>query len=210
MAVVLSECAKAFIRFVTGRVRQQLKLLLQTFRQLIQIELATLVATIGRMDFIASGFQNKLNLLLTLLEPIEAQLTQLPFEELRGCAQLEGTLGELENLYFDKKAELLDIVYKQAQFGFASSRANDIRNRLENQLDIVEAMIRYIDGVAALELISGSSVYVYTKETDLNGNSYPVTRGGIIQGAPGITVDVLMDDTGQVETFNATEIQHKP
>jgi len=57
MAAPLSECAKSFLRFATGRVRQQLKLALQTYKQLLQIQLTALVAKIGRGDFIAARFQ---------------------------------------------------------------------------------------------------------------------------------------------------------
>lgn len=203
----LSDCAKSFIRFVTGRQRQQLKLLLQTYKQLIQIAIGSLVAKIVRMDIISQTFQNGINSINTLLGPIENQLAQLPFSEFLNCTQVAGTLGNLENLYFEKKQEYNDIVFKNAQFAFASTHANNLRNKLENELDIVDKMITYIDSYASLDLLDGDGVYVYAQEEDTNGNTYPITRQGTIQGTPAINVSVLMDDTGGVETFNATQIQ---
>lgn len=207
MAVLLSDCAKAFINFLTGRYRQQLKQLLQNTRKLIEIELTSLVAKIARLDIIALTFVNGLNSLNTVLQPIESQLAQIPFSEFRNCAQVSGTLGELQNIYFDKKSEYTDILYKNAQFTFARSHAINLRDKLQNQLDVVDAMIEYLDNIASLDLLTGDNVYVYTQETDSNNNSYPVTRLGTIDSVGATTSDILMDDTGQIETFDGTDIQ---
>jgi len=118
MAQPLSTCAKEFIRFLTGRYRQQLKTLLQTYKQLIQIELASLVAKITRMDIIAQTFQIELNALNTLLRPLESQMAQLPLGEFADCSQITATFGNIENIYFEKKAEYTDFLYKNAQFTF--------------------------------------------------------------------------------------------
>ena len=68
-------------------------------------------------------------------------------------------------------------------------------------------MILYIDNVAALALLPADPVYIYTAEEDNSGNTYPLTRTGTIDSISATTVDVLMDDTGGIETFNATSIQ---
>jgi len=210
MAAPLSECAKSFLRFATGRVRQQLKAALQTYKQLLQIQLTALVAKIGRGDFIAARFQNGINALNTLIGPIEKQIAQLPLAEFRTCQDLSFTLGNFENNYFKLKSELLEKTYKFAQFGFASAHANNLRDNLENQLDKVDQMIAYLDSVAHLDLLEDQEVYVYTQETDANGIEYPITREGtIVSSVPGVTVDILMDDTGAVESFAATDIQTK-
>ena len=207
MAEPLSTCAKEFIRFLTGRYRQQLRTLLQTYKQLIQIELASLVAKITRMDIIAATFQTELNALNTLLRPLESQMAQLPLGEFADCSQIAATFGNIENIYFEKKAEYTDFAYKTAQFTFASAHANNLRNKLENQLDFVDSMILYIDNVAALNLLPSDDVYIYTSENDSSGNTYPITRTGTIASVATTTVDVLMDDTSAVETFSATSVQ---
>lgn len=207
MAEPLSTCAKEFIRFLTGRYRQQLKTLLQTYKQLIQIELASLVAKITKMDIIAQTFQLELNALNTLLQPLESQMAQLPLGEFDKCTQIASTFGNIENIYFEKKADYTDFLYKTAQFTFASKHAANLQNKLENQLDFVDSMIIYIDNVAALDLLPTDAVYIYTSEEDSSGNTYPLTRTGTIVSTSATSVSVTMDDTGGVETFNATDIQ---
>ena len=207
MADPLSTCAKEFINFLTGKYRQQLKTLLQTYKQLVEIELASLVAKITRMDVISIGFQAELNALNTLLRPLESQMAQLPLGEFDKCIQIASTFGSIENIYYEKKAEYTDFLYKTAQFTFASAHIGNLRNKLENQLDFVDSMILYIDNVAALALLQGDDVYVYTSEEDSSGNTYPLTRTGIIDSISAVSVDVEMDDTGGIETFSATSIQ---
>lgn len=207
MASPLSDCAKSFIRFVTGRQRQQLKQLLLSYKMLIQIELTALISKLGRNDIIAQLYKNTINELDTLLKPIENQLAQLPFGEFSNCADISFTVGNIENIYFDKKAELLGASYKGAQLGFASAHAQNLRNNLENQLDKADQLITYLDNIAHLDLLPSDSVYVYTSEEGVDGTTYPITRTGVIQGTPGITVSVLMDDTGEVEVINAADVQ---
>ncbi len=207
MAEPLSTCAKEFINFLTGKYRQQLRTLLQTYKQLISIELASLVAKITRMDIIAQTFQAELQALETLLRPLESQMAQLPLGEFKNCIQIASTFGNIENIYFEKKAEYTDFLYKTAQFTFASAHVANLQIKLENQLDFVDSMILYIDNVAALDLLPSDPVYVYTSEEDSSGNTYPLTRTGTIDSVSATSVDVLMDDTGGIETFNATSIQ---
>ena len=207
MAEPLSTCAKEFINFLTGKYRQQLRTLLQTYRDLISIELASLVAKIIRMDIIAQTFQVELQALETLLRPLESQMAQLPLGEFEDCIQIASTFGNIENIYFEKKAEYTDFLYKTAQFTFASAHVANLQIKLENQLDFVDSMLIYIDNVAALDLLPSDPVYVYTSEEDSSGNTYPLTRTGTIDSISASTVDVLMDDTSGIETFNATSIQ---
>ena len=207
MAEPLSTCAKEFINFLTGKYRQQLRTMLQTYKQLIDIELSSLVAKITRMDIIALTFQTELNALNTLLRPLESQMAQLPLGEFDKCVQIASTFGNIENIYFEKKAEYTDFLYKTAQFTFASAHVANLRNKLQNQLDFVDSMILYIDNVAALDLLPTDPVYVYTSEEDSSGNTYPLTRTGTIDSISATTVSVLMDDTSSIETFNATSIQ---
>ena len=207
MAEPLSTCAKEFINFLTGKYRQQLRTMLQTYKQLIDIELSSLVAKITRMDVIALAFQTELNALNTLLRPLESQMAQLPLGEFDKCVQIAATFGDIENIYFEKKAEYTDFLYKTAQFTFASAHVFNLRNKLQNQLDFVDSMILYIDNVAALALLPADPVYVYTSEEDSSGNTYPLTRTGAIDSISATTVSVLMDDTASIETFNATSIQ---
>ena len=207
MAEPLSTCAKEFINFLTGKYRQQLRTLLQTYKQLIDIELSSLIAKISRMDVIALTFQTELQALETLLRPLESQMAQLPLGEFDKCIQIASTFGNIENIYFEKKAEYTDFLYKTAQFTFASAHANNLGNKLQNQLDFVDSMILYIDNVAALDLLPAEPVYIYTSEEDNAGNTYPLTRTGTINSISAISVDILMDDTGNIETFNATSVQ---
>ena len=207
MAEPLSTCAKEFIRFLTGKYRQQLKTLLQTYKQLVQIELASLVSKITRMDVIAAKFQIELNALNTLLQPLESKMAQLPLGEFADCTQIASTFGNIENIYFEKKADYMDFAYKTAQFAFASTHIANLQIKLENQLDFVDSMIIYIDNVASLSLLPADPVYVYTSEEDSSGNTYPLTRTGEIVSVSAATVVVDMDDTGIQETFNATSIQ---
>ena len=207
MAEPLSTCAKEFINFLTGKYRQQLKTLLQTYKQLVEIELASLVAKITRMDVIAKGFQAELTALTTLLRPLESQMAQLPLGEFDKCIQIASTFGSIENIYYEKKAEYTDFLYKTAQFTFASAHITNLRNKLVNQLDFVDSMILYIDNVAALALLPADPVYVYTSEEDSSGNTYPLTRTGTIDSISAVSVSVAMDDTGGIEIFSATSIQ---
>ena len=207
MAEPLSTCAKEFINFLTGKYRQQLRTLLQTYRDLISIELASLVAKITRMDIIAQTFQAELQALETLLRPLESQMAQLPLGEFEDCIQIASTFGSIENIYFEKKAEYTNFLYKTAQFTFASAHAANLQNKLENQLDFVDSMILYIDNVASLDLLPSDPVYVYTAEEDSSGNTYPLTRTGTIDSISATSVDVLMDDTSSIETFSATSVQ---
>ena len=207
MAEPLSTCAKEFINFLTGKYRQQLRTLLQTYKQLVEIELASLVAKITRMDVIALSFQTELNALNTLLRPLESQMAQLPLGEFDKCTQIASTFGAIENIYYQKKSEYIDFLYKTAQFTFASAHIANLRIKLENQLDFVDSMILYIDNVASLDLLPADPVYVYTSEEDSSGNTYPLTRTGTIDSISATSVDVLMDDTGGIETFNATSVQ---
>ena len=209
MADPLSTCAKEFINFLTGRYRQQLRTLLQTYRELISIELASLVAKITRMDVIAQTFQLKLQALETLLRPLESQMRQLPLGEFDKCTQIASTFGAIENVYLEKKAEYTDFLYRTAQFTFASAHANNLRNKLENQLSFIDSLILYIDNVASLDMLPNDAVYVYTSEQDSEGNTYPLTRTGEITSTSGTSVSILMDDTGQIETFSATSVQPK-
>ena len=207
MAEPLSTCAKEFINFLTGKYRQQLRTLLQTYKQLVEIELASLVAKITRMDVISISFQTELNALNTLLRPLESQMAQLPLGEFDKCIQIASTFGSIENIYYEKKSEYTDFLYKTAQFTFASAHIANLRIKLENQLDFVDSMILYIDNVASLALLPADPVYVYTSEEDSSGNTYPLTRTGTIDSISATSVDVLMDDTGGIETFNATSVQ---
>ena len=207
MANPLSTCAKEFINFLTGKYRQQLRTLLQTYKQLVEIELASLVAKITRMDVISISFQTELNALNTLLRPLESQMAQLPLGEFDKCIQIASTFGAIENIYYQKKSEYTDFLYKTAQFTFASAHIANLRIKLENQLDFVDSMILYIDNVASLDLLPADPVYVYTSEEDSSGNTYPLTRTGTIDSISATSVDVLMDDTGGIETFNATSVQ---
>lgn len=207
MAEPLSTCAKEFINFLTGKYRQQLRALLQTYKQLIEIELASLVAKITRMDIISLTFQTELNALNTLLRPLESQMAQIPLGEFDKCLQIASTFGAIENIYFEKKAEYTDFLYKNAQFTFASAHIANLRNKLENQLDFVGSMLLYLDNIASLDLLPTDPVYVYTSEEDSAGNTYPLTRTGTIDSITATSVDVLMDDTGGIETFNAASVQ---
>lgn len=209
MAEPLSECAKSVFRVLTGRIREQLITLLRTYKELLEIELASLVSMVNRGDVVAALFTKTMNNIQTVLDPIEEQLAQIPFVEFKRCPDLKATVGNIENLYFDKKAELSGLAYRYAQFGFATAWVTSLRDKLEEQIDIIDQMIIYIDNVASLNLTPSSAVYVYTREEDALGNKYSITREGVIDTVGVTEVIVTMNDTGANETFSPAEVQPK-
>lgn len=208
MAITITPCMQSFLKFATGRVRQQIKALLMMQKQLLELELTSLAAKIVRMDVVANTFSQTMDRLQNqYLRPVEAQLAQLPFEEFKTCPELANTVGDIHNIYFEKKSELLRKTYHFAQYGFASNYFLTLRERLQNQLDKTNAYIDYIDGVSVADISPGQSVYVYTQNTDSEGVSYPITRTGVIDSVGLTTVVVTMDDTGANETFSFSDIQ---
>ena len=206
---ILSECMKGFINVLTARARQQFKALLYSYKQLLQIELAKLSAMIGRQDILQGLYKNAIDGFEEVLRPIEAALSQIPFTEFKACPGVIGNFGDIQNIYFDKKSELRTFTYKYAQLGFASTYFEDLRNKIENKLDSVNAIIEFLDDLASFQLEVGDPVTVYTSNTDSNGNKYPVTRHGDVASIDLINAKatVTMDDTSANEIFDVTEVQ---
>lgn len=206
-STVLSDCAKAFYRVLTARLRQQLKQMLMTMIQLLEIELAALKMKISTNDILKIYYETLIAAAEAILKPLEAQMSSFlaafPLNELKACPEIHfQLLGNIESIYTNKKKELLSISYKYAQLGFLETYTLDYTNILENKLNKMKQMVDFLDSVANLDFTAGANVYVYTNTVDVDGKKYPVTRKGVFQSWSGTTANIYMNDTQAIEDFN--------
>lgn len=206
-STVLSECARAFFRVLTARPRQLLKQMLMTMIQFLEIELAMLKMKISANDILKLYYEAQIAAAEAILKPLEAQmasfLAMFPLTELKACPDIKfNLLGNIENIYNDKKRELTSILYKKAQLGFLETYTLDYTNILENKLNKMKQMVEFLDNLASLDFAAGENVYVYTNTVDVDGKKYPVTRKGIFQSWSGTTANIYMNDSKAIEDFN--------
>lgn len=202
----LTPCMKSFLKFLTARVRQQIKALLQSYKTLLEIQIAALGAKIARMDIVQNFYNAQLNALNVLLKPYESQLAMWPFEEFKSCAELSGILGDIQTDYGKFKGRILGKTYQIAQHGFATKYFVQLRDAAQSRLDQVTSYIEYIENIAMLDLTAGQAVYVYTQNTDANGKKYPVTKKGTVASVGATTVSVNVDGEG-TQSFSFSEVQ---
>lgn len=206
-STVLSECARAFFRTLTAKPRMLLKQMLLATIQLLEIELAALKMKISSNDLLRIFYEAQIVAAEAILKPLEAQMAALfadfPVTELKACPELHfNLLGNIENIYLDKKKELTSILYKTAQLGFLETYTLDYTNIAENKLNKMKQMVEFLDSLARLDFAAGENVYVYTAITDVDGKQYPVTRKGIFQSWSGTTANIYMSDTKIIESFD--------
>lgn len=193
--VNLSGCLKVFIYGLTNIVRAQLRTILVTIKKVIEAKMATLNAFVGRNDVIAQQYKTMSDQLDDFLKPFEDKLNMLPVSNLSGCIEGVELFNNIQKNYFDYKAQAQDLSYKYAQFGFASSYTNKLRDELQLQLDKIEAVLDYLDTLATGGLSVGSRVRIYE-----SGN-----LGTITAINPDASVDVLRDISG-TETVGASGV----
>lgn len=206
-SILLSECAKAFFRVLTARPRQLIKQMLMTMIQFLEIELAMLKMKISANDILKLYYEAQIAAAEAILKPLEAQMSSFlatfPLNELKACPEIQfNLLGNIENIYNDKKRELTTISYKYAQLGFVEYRLQDTIKIAENKLNKMKQMVEFLDNLASLRFTANENVYVYTNTVDVYGKKYPVTRKGVFQSWSGTTANIYMNDTQTIEDFN--------
>lgn len=160
MAVVLTPCMRAFLMALTTPLRAMFRQLLYTLKMMMEAELSKLAAIVGRNDVVAQMYKAAMDKAEDFLSPIESVLNQLPLDSLKGCGEGNALLGNGLNIYYDKKAQLQDLAYKYAQYGFASNYVAAARENYQKVLDKIDDVITYIDELAMAQVETGGTARV--------------------------------------------------
>lgn len=174
MSVALSPCFRSFMLALSDPLRTQFRQLLYLCQGMVKAEINKRVATIGRNDITAAYYKTAADQINNFLRPIEQAMNVIPFSDLQGCTEGTSLQGNLLLIYYQKKSLALDLAYRFAQNGFASTFANQGRERLEKALDKITATIEALDDISAQTITIGSHVRIYsTNQTGVVSNILP-------------------------------------
>lgn len=199
MAVVLSPCFRSFILALNAPLRAQFRQLVYLCQGMVKSEITKRVALIGRNDVTAAYYKIAADQINNFLRPIESAMNLIPFSELQGCTEGTQLQGNLLLIYYQKKTFALDLAYRFAQNGFASTYANQAREQLENALDKITAVLAALDVISQETVSVGSHVRVYsTNQTGSIVTIFPDNSVEVNPDVPGPHVIRPAGDVGRI------------
>lgn len=164
----LSGCLTTFITALSTYARSQLRQILMMAKTFLEIKLNTLNAFVGRNDVTAQFYKQTMDQIDNLLAPIEDGLSIMPVSDLSQCIEGNSLFGNIKQSYSDLKNIAQDYAFKYAQYTFASTYSNKLREELQNQLNQIDNVLNFLDSLATGELAVGNRVRLY--ETQQKGS----------------------------------------